>query len=516
MGTFQDRYDQVSVIAFGAVGNGSGNQAPAIQAAVTSGFSTVTFPAGTFRVTDHIDVPPGVKLIGAGKGVTVIDGRAIPSSIKGVIDCVGSPFNLPGVAAMTRGDAFINFNTSVGNDLKKGDWIRVVDRTAFSWGADYNNYYDGFFANVIQVEGNNVDVAVDGGVRRTLPASRSGGPPSNIGVERLDARGLVIQDMAIWASGFDKLTGDTGQQSSVVQIQDVANIYIDRCDLLGGEIGGLRLQHCANVVLNGTTCNAHSGEWLGGSGYGLHIRSAAYVFTYGCNHTSYRHGVETNNFDGPFHAIYVNGGTITTPQTVDYQQPGSGFQTACNTHAGGYEFVVDGAFIYGGVDFRSGARLINCRVESHSDTATGCILITDMQQLMDVEIKGCDCLAHKAHFQSFGGTQVTFDTQALDNRSTYVRIVDNIWRHQVSSTRPLVGGRWNNSGPGTNVGSWIVAMNHAPDLASGSQALLGATGMDIQQFRCFGNTGPNGMTLGSFAGAVHQHLSQNVAGGTLL
>jgi hypothetical protein len=62
----------VSVKQFGARGNGTGNDAPAINAALTAGPSIV-FPAGAFATTDPLYITrDGTHIIGAGRTVTRI------------------------------------------------------------------------------------------------------------------------------------------------------------------------------------------------------------------------------------------------------------------------------------------------------------------------------------------------------------------------------------------------------------------------------------------------------------
>lgn len=84
--SLQDRLDEhVSVKAFGAVGNGIADDTSAIQTAINqlflnnSGSSAdidkrkiLFFPAGTYKISDTLHLPPFATLLGSGKGNTVI------------------------------------------------------------------------------------------------------------------------------------------------------------------------------------------------------------------------------------------------------------------------------------------------------------------------------------------------------------------------------------------------------------------------------------------------------------
>ena len=66
--------ERVSVKDFGAVGDGVGDDTAAFQAAV-SAHASVWVPAGTYRLTAPVNVPPKARITGAGRGATVIDAR---------------------------------------------------------------------------------------------------------------------------------------------------------------------------------------------------------------------------------------------------------------------------------------------------------------------------------------------------------------------------------------------------------------------------------------------------------
>lgn len=85
--TLQDKIDDyVSVKDFGAVGNGFTDDTAAIQRALDRAYSTahsvsltdyhrtIVFPAGTYRISSTINIPPYSRIQGEGKRTTIITG----------------------------------------------------------------------------------------------------------------------------------------------------------------------------------------------------------------------------------------------------------------------------------------------------------------------------------------------------------------------------------------------------------------------------------------------------------
>lgn len=93
--------DTVSVKDFGATGNGTTDDSAAIQAAVSANAGEVYFPAGTYLVSQPIQIPPNVSLRGAGKGATIIQGGTN----------ISANFSAPNFASSVENKtALLNFN----------------------------------------------------------------------------------------------------------------------------------------------------------------------------------------------------------------------------------------------------------------------------------------------------------------------------------------------------------------------------------------------------------------------
>lgn len=65
----------ISVLDFGAIGDGVADDTTAIQAAIDAGHS-IYLPAGTYRITSTLTAPSGTWLQGDGAGVTILAGDA--------------------------------------------------------------------------------------------------------------------------------------------------------------------------------------------------------------------------------------------------------------------------------------------------------------------------------------------------------------------------------------------------------------------------------------------------------
>ena len=66
----------VSVIAFGAVADGTTDDAAAIQSALDSGASRIFFPAGTYSISESLDPPSNVIIEGEGKATVILSTNA--------------------------------------------------------------------------------------------------------------------------------------------------------------------------------------------------------------------------------------------------------------------------------------------------------------------------------------------------------------------------------------------------------------------------------------------------------
>ena len=70
----------VSVMDFGAIGDGTTNDTTAIQTALNSGKKSIYFPSGTYVITSTLTVPKGVSLFGSGYEVCILNGYGLSNA----------------------------------------------------------------------------------------------------------------------------------------------------------------------------------------------------------------------------------------------------------------------------------------------------------------------------------------------------------------------------------------------------------------------------------------------------
>lgn len=132
---------KANVLDYGAVGDGVTDDSAAIQNAVNAGANEVFFPAGTYIVTEPIQIPANVSLRGAGKGITTIQCGTVDPSKFGSTDFSSSVESknallnfLPG--ALPQKIADLNTDASKGDQdielasahgLTNGDVILLIE-----------------------------------------------------------------------------------------------------------------------------------------------------------------------------------------------------------------------------------------------------------------------------------------------------------------------------------------------------------------------------------------------------
>lgn len=153
--TLQDKLDDiVSVKDFGATGDGVTDDTAAIQRALDRAYATahsasltdyhrtIFFPAGTYRITDTIDIPPYTRIQGEGKRTTIITGSmAAPlAQFKDGAGQIGALFGqdvgsvTPDIEEYHFGDiAFLHQSTDYDQPclVIDGGWTATFNRCLF-------------------------------------------------------------------------------------------------------------------------------------------------------------------------------------------------------------------------------------------------------------------------------------------------------------------------------------------------------------------------------------------------
>lgn len=130
--TFVGSQDAVSVQAFGAVGDGSTNDAPAFQAAINAGAPVfVPWTASGYRIASTITLPSNASITGDGYStlVSYVDTSAF------VFDIVGNDVSIQGFridcSNVTGGTGAIRIRTDLGS------WQRIRINNIFTYRCNY-------------------------------------------------------------------------------------------------------------------------------------------------------------------------------------------------------------------------------------------------------------------------------------------------------------------------------------------------------------------------------------------
>lgn len=134
---------------FGALGDGTGNDATAIQKAIDLiSTGAVYLPKGNYRVTAGITVPAGITLLGDGDNATIIDGSATDVV---TVTVNGMRSGIEKIAIYGKG---VNNDTGVfgaTNHALKVNGVENIVRDVLAWGGNYAihaNGVDGLYENV--------------------------------------------------------------------------------------------------------------------------------------------------------------------------------------------------------------------------------------------------------------------------------------------------------------------------------------------------------------------------------
>jgi len=249
---FRKVVSHVSVKEFGAVGDGIADDTAPIQSAINSlagtGGEVVFLPAGTYRVTNTLNLTPRTSLTGT-SGSTIMDVSGIPDGIPALSakGTLGAPQSLTAdaaegsttmtpsnVAGLAVGDYLKLSSTDVfgSTSQPRGEFARIrsIDAGVVTFEDPLHDTYraaaDGKFQKASFVE----DVTVDGIVFRGPTTARNIIATSFTLCRNLVVRGLRTENVH-----------NTG-----VQLVDVVESSVSDCHLTDSKLAGLA---CGIVAL---------------------------------------------------------------------------------------------------------------------------------------------------------------------------------------------------------------------------------------------------------------------------
>jgi hypothetical protein len=297
-GNFPDPVTVVSVMDFGAVGDGIADDRAAVLAAIASLNNqpgVVLFPAGSYKISSTVSLPSGVVLRGEGVEATFIKLNMGGSAING-FQTSGSitATEVPVVSGYTKGSTQLVIDGAYENFFAEGDYVELRE-TNGTWDtnpATWATYSVGQVAKITAVTGTtitlNQQLRIDYDALLN-PHVRKMTPTQNVGIECMNIQRV---DEPVSGAGYNILfsnsancwvKGIEGNKSvgSHVMIENSTNIEVRSSyfhDAFTYDGSGTRGY--------GVTINNHSGQCLIENNAFKHLRHAMMV----------KHGANGNVF----------------------------------------------------------------------------------------------------------------------------------------------------------------------------------------------------------------------------
>ncbi|MCG3165753.1 MAG: hypothetical protein POELPBGB_01528 [Bacteroidia bacterium] len=297
-GNFPEPATVLSVMDYGAVGDGVTDDRPAVLAAIAALNSqpgVVLFPAGSYKISSTVSIPSGVVLRGEGveatfiklnMGGSAINGFQTSGSINGTEVAV--------ISGYTKGSTQLVIDGIHENYFAEGDYVELR-QTNGTWDtnpATWATYSVGQVAKITAVAGTTItlnqqlridyDVALNPHLRKTTPITNVGIECMNI--QRVDepvsgaGYNILFSNSAnCWVKGIEsnKSVGSHVMIENSTNIEVRSSYFHDAFTYDGSGTRGY-----------GVTLNNHSGQCLIENNAFKHLRHAMMV----------KHGANGNVF----------------------------------------------------------------------------------------------------------------------------------------------------------------------------------------------------------------------------
>lgn len=297
-----------NVKAYGAVGDGTTDDAAAIQAAIDAAAvagGTVLIPAGTHTLNGQLTIPSGVTLAGEGAGVTILDFSGGTSFDDDA--CIYAAGSLTELGALTTvaADASAVVIASGADALVAGDVLVIYNATDSSFNTARTYYRAGEFVRVKSVSGTTVNLT------EPLVAGYTSGAnihvykvtPARVGVSGLTVRAPLAASAEV--AGIAVALG--------------VDVSIDRVETRDGALGGVMLERCYEVAISGL--RAFEKDTDVGQNYGLALVNCQRVTVSDSRLVATRHGLTLGGSGSsgcvPNRQVQVTNCVISSHSTTD-------------------------------------------------------------------------------------------------------------------------------------------------------------------------------------------------------
>ncbi len=329
----------INVRDYGAAGDGTHNDAPAIMSAIAalgSAGGVVYFPAGTYAVpNDTVYLSSNVVLRGERSFNTTILATNLLKTQTAVISIFGNNANDPGTPwqDMQSGYDLLSSTVTLTNvsSFSAGDWVETHEGTNSAW--NMSAWYD-MVGQILQVSNVTVTVPPAGRLTFTTPLRLQYQPglapygiPINPQIRKFDK---VIMNVGVENLRIARvIAGTSTMRDNVpsISFKYAVNCWVRGCEftnVFGSACSG---DYSANTEITGNYVH-HAYEFDGGgSGYGV-------VFQYQCS--EFR--VENNIFQVVRHAVVLQAGVNGNVIGYNYST-GSGASLSDFTAHGNYAYA---------------------------------------------------------------------------------------------------------------------------------------------------------------------------------
>ena len=436
---FADPSQKVNVMDFGASGNGTTNDAPAIQSAIESlggEPGIVNFPAGSYLIEEPISLPSGVVMQGVDTVSTEI-----------LIDFGGEPKNAINISGAATTDfqpvesGYNEGSTSVivedGSVFNEGNYAELLENNG-EWNTEPISWAEnsvGQILKIISVEGNTLTfenpLRID--YQENLnPRIRRINPAKNIAVENLK---------------IERLDEPEEGAGSNIDINLAANVRIKDIESDKSVGSHINVHRSSQVWLTGSYIHhAFTYDGTGTRGYGI----ALHMHTGECL-------IDNNVFKHLRHAMMVktgaNGNVFAYNYSIDpFRSETYSDLTGDISLHGHYAFsnlfegnIVQNIFIdhYWGASGPYNTFFRN-RIELYGFAITDYESPTDKQNIVGLEITNTDYgyyrLQGEEHFQYGNNIKGNFqpsDTDSLPDSSYYLNQKPGFWN--INDPWPSIG-----------------------------------------------------------------------------